>query len=154
MNLCEAVSSGMHHNDHTPCYHVCVRVNVAKMCVYSRMKFSWIVNRPWKLAPSKISGHTVIHIISNSLWKYDQKSSLEKNWKKNSRLLWQDSLGSRGQESEPVSEEYHCVEYSQSHVAGYPKIHQWTNSSHTDNGLLCLYANKTHDLISARKFAF
>ena len=42
--------------------------------------------------------------------------------RKNSRLLWRDSLRSQGQESEPVSVEHCSVEYSRSCVAGYPKI--------------------------------
>ena len=40
----------------------------------------------------------------------------------NSQLLGRDLLGSRGQESNPVSVEHCSVEYSRSHAAGYPKI--------------------------------
>ena len=54
----------------------------------------------------------------SSSWEYDQKPSLEENHGKIADFF----ASSQGQESEPVSVEHRSVQYSQSRVAGYPKI--------------------------------
>ena len=60
--------------------------------------------------------------LHNSSWKYDRKPSLEGNRGKIANFYGETRFEvQRGQESEPVSVENHCVEYSQSRAAGYPK---------------------------------
>ena len=57
--------------------------------------------------------------LCNSSWEYDRKPSLEENCGKIADFFSETRFG---QESEPVSLEYRCVEYSRSCAAGYLKI--------------------------------
>ena len=59
---------------------------------------------------------------NNSSWENDREPSLEENRGKKADFFGARFSQGRGQESEPVSVEYRTLEYSRSHVAGYPKI--------------------------------
>ena len=57
--------------------------------------------------------------LCNSSWEYGRKPLLEENRGKIADFFGETRFG---QESEPVSVEHCCFEYSRSRAAGYPKI--------------------------------